>query len=467
MTLDEQIAQITNPQEFARLCNAVFTEIHGLDYQVIDGTRGDNGNDGYLSGEARMLAIYCPIKPEQRTDAQFLAKIRSDLAKAAKLKADGKYAIERWTFITPRKLADDVVSTMHAEAAQVGIVASHAESAYLANELQKQPHVLKNFPALQQFDIFAMLEELRQIVTDKSQHAHSPAAARAPAPAPVVDDLGQARVRSIMEAVPSAAVKTELRVIAYSTNDPIVEINALLTLLRWFEPADDDYAELTAFADRAALLAKKHHKPDIAAVCHAHKAQVLVTAFNLQFIETYFALQVDIKIGFAVTAAAEKNEQQARLRQMDHDWRAEAQAALELLQQSTDLVAIGSALQVLGSTNGTLALLHRVIGENTAADRHLGECKALLMAAKDMHNRAGDELGAINAVFNLANQIRFHGKGAEALELAKSIAPVAQKYGDQVLLLKAQWLLEAIATGKVPAYELGERRSWAPQGVSK
>jgi hypothetical protein len=68
MTLDELIAQTTNPQEFARLCNSVFSDIYGNSFQVIDGTRGDDGNDGYVASERRMLAIYCPVKPEQKTD---------------------------------------------------------------------------------------------------------------------------------------------------------------------------------------------------------------------------------------------------------------------------------------------------------------------------------------------------------------------------------------------------------------
>lgn len=51
MTLYEQIAQMTDPQEFTRLCNTVLTERYGRDYQVIDGTRADGeeskaDNDG-------------------------------------------------------------------------------------------------------------------------------------------------------------------------------------------------------------------------------------------------------------------------------------------------------------------------------------------------------------------------------------------------------------------------------------
>jgi hypothetical protein len=114
MTLDELIAQMTNPQEFTRLCNSVFTDIYRDAFQVIDGTRGDNGNDGYVATERRMLAMHCPIKPEQRTDAGYLEKITADINKAVALKRDNKYEIEAWTFITPRKLADDVIQKMRA-----------------------------------------------------------------------------------------------------------------------------------------------------------------------------------------------------------------------------------------------------------------------------------------------------------------------------------------------------------------
>lgn len=461
MTLDELIAQSTNPQEFTRLCNAVFADMHPFDYQVIDGTRGDNGNDGYVVSQARMLAIHCPIKPEQRTDAEYLAKIKSDLAKAAKLKADGTYRIERWTFITPRKLADGVISAMRAEAERIGMDASHVEATFLANELNRRAHVLKNFPTLQQLDIQAQLDELKLAVAAK--------AVQMPAPKPasvlplVTDGPGEERVRVISAGIPAAEAKVELRVIAFQTRDAYVEINAILTLLRWFEPLDDDRAEYLAFADRGVRLADQLGRPDIGACCHAHKAQVRALAFNLQFIESYFSMRAEQKMGIVVTTTAEKEQQLELLREMDEMWRGEAKAAFDLLKQSSEPFGIGAALEILGTTLGQLAHLHRAIGESAGADRYIGECKELLMAAKDMSRSAGNELGAANAVFNLANQIRFHGKEAEALDLAKSVIPVAAKHGDLVLLQKAQWLEHAIVTGEVPAYEKGERRTWAGQ----
>ena len=86
MPLEEQIAQITDPHEFTRLCNSILTALHDTDFQIIDGTRGDEGNDGYISSKKRIIAIYCPIKPERRTDADYLKKIRDDIKKAQRLK---------------------------------------------------------------------------------------------------------------------------------------------------------------------------------------------------------------------------------------------------------------------------------------------------------------------------------------------------------------------------------------------
>jgi hypothetical protein len=60
-------------------------------------------------------------------------------------------------------------------------------------------------------------------------------------------------------------------------------------------------------------------------------------------------------------------------------------------------------------------------------------------------------LGTTNAVFNLANQVRWHDGKGEALALVKSTIPVAEKYGD-LLLQKAGWLQHTLETGEIPDY---------------
>ena len=81
------------------------------------------------------------------------------------------------------------------------------------------------------------------------------------------------------------------------------------------------------------------------------------------------------------------------------------------------------------------------------------------MAARDIYLSMNDELGAANALHNLANNIRFLGEEKEAYMLAKDIIEVAKKHKDKWLLKKSLWMEESLRTGKIPDYLGGERRT--------
>lgn len=145
MILEDQIAQIVNHLDFTRLVNAIFTCTYGEDFQPIDGTRGDQGNDGYIMSEKRILAIYCPLKPQQRTDAEYIEKIRCDIRKASALKINRP--IERWTFVTPGKLTDKIINELNNLGKEYGFVdTNHISSTYLAEILSKHTYLLESFP---------------------------------------------------------------------------------------------------------------------------------------------------------------------------------------------------------------------------------------------------------------------------------------------------------------------------------
>jgi hypothetical protein len=461
MTLDELIAQSTNPQEFTRLCNSVFTDIYGDSFQVIDGTRGDNGNDGYVASERRLLAMYCPVKPEQKTDAGYLEKIRSDFVKAVKLRDDKKYVIETWTFITPRKLSDDVISEMRALGERVGIRATHQECTFLANELYRRRHLLKGFPALQLPDLAEQIEQLTRTLAAKDGSAsitHDATTDRQPH---VTDGAGEQRLQELLQRIPSVEAKSELKAVAYATTDPVVEINAILALFQWFDPVNDDRRELLQFADRGIERSEPYGFVGAQALFHAHKAALFLWNFCTTLIEARLGAAVEALLWVGVSSLEHSQQQLTRLRALDESWRAETTAALDLLKQCHDREASGAVLIVLGNNMGQLAQTYRNAGDNASADRCLAQCKSLLMAAKDMC--ASDELAAMNAVFNLANQLRWHGGKTEALALVGSTIPVAEKHGDQRLLQKAKWLLHTLETGEIPDYLAGERRPWDSQ----
>lgn len=469
MTLDELIAQMTNPQDFTRLCNSVFTDIYGDDFQVIDGTRGDNGNDGYVASQRRMLAMYCPIKPEQKTDSGYLAKIRSDLAKAASLKRTKKYEVDAWTFITPRKLSDSVVAAMRALGQDVGIRTSHQESTFLANELYLRSHLLKGFPGLQQLDLGAKIDQLLHAWSAKNDVPAVKSAAEPKQQSKVVDEAGHALFDRLMTGLPTQDAKSELRAIAYQTTDPILEINAILALFNWFDPSDDDRGKLVAFATRGVERAERCGLTDAEALLHAYKATMILWDFNTSLVEWHFAAIASFIVPFAIAPLEQTQQRLTRLRGLEESWKAEAAAAMDLIKQSHDQIAAAGVLVVIGTNMGQLAQTYRQLGDNVSADRYITECKTLLMAAKDAYAASGDELGATNAVFNLANQLRWHEDKAEALSLVRSTIPVAEKHGDLLMLQKAKWLQQTLQTGEIPDYGAGERRAWTvvPSGKDR
>jgi hypothetical protein len=447
MTLDELVAQIVDPHEFVRLVNAVHIDMYPGDFQVIDGTRGDNGNDGYVASERRMIAIYCPVKPEQRRDADYRAKIESDLKKAIRLRDEGRYAIEAWTFITPRKLADEVVGWMRELGEKHGIRVLHQEAAFLAGELHRRPHLIRGFPTLAQLAITEKLDEILRLVrreqdapgrTQRVDGEQILGQENRPANVPT-DQARAERLEQLRSGYPTPEAKAELKALAYATSDPVVEVNAIHLLMRWWSPGDDDAAEFHAFAERAIVRSRQLGAHGSEAALHAQRAAITAFEMNRLLLEQHFSRMMSVAIG--VYSPGEAAAHRSRMHDLTAAFAAEGTAATEILLRGASSTDVSSTFQILGSTMGQIAQTLRNVGATADADRYLAQAKKLLLAAKDASTAAGDELGAMNAMFNLANQIRFHGGEVEALALARKAKEVAEQHGDLMLRQKAIWLI--------------------------
>ena len=113
---------------------------------------------------------------------------------------------------------------------------------------------------------------------------------------------------------------------------------------------------------------------------------------------------------------------------------------------------------MVGNAAGQRALYLDALSVEDRARTERQRCRRALRTAKETYEYLQDELGKANAVFNLANQIRFFGETTEAAGLVESAIAVAEKHGDSRLLKKARWLKESLETGKIPDYLAGERR---------
>ena len=170
MNLAAQIELITVPQEFTRLCNAILTAEHGSDFLPIDDDRADRGNDGYLKSEKRMYAVHCFKRiQKQAIDKEVRAKMVGDLGKAAALKSEGIWDVERWTFLSNYPISEGVAAAMMDLGRRYGIDVSWQGPEFLSSKLQAHPEIREQFPFLQVNEVAERLEKLQKAVTNGSQ----------------------------------------------------------------------------------------------------------------------------------------------------------------------------------------------------------------------------------------------------------------------------------------------------------
>lgn len=461
MSLEDQIAQTTNPQEFTRLCNILLTAEYGEAFQVIDGTRGDEGNDGYISSEKRVIAIYCPIKPERRTDADYVEKIRSDLKKADVLQKSGKYEIQKWTFITPRKLSNTVVSFLRRTANEFGFEGNHQEATYLATALGKHTHLAQQFPDLFIPKIDQKLNEILELLKGHP-----------PIQEPVKDQIDKDhlyraeptnkdefdQVISLRTNPATEDTRTALKIFYYKSTDPVVKLNALLGLLDLYDPLENTAEDMVTLCEEGLRTAQIANSVSARVYFNAQKGYFLSYIYSNLDMQTTFQIMADNAIGLPTITEAHRQAVIKKLEELEISYSSAFNESIELSKESGDLAALASVLVLIGTAAGQRALYLNTlgVGDRSAAERQ--RCKRALLTAKDIYGYLQDELGKANALFNLANQIRFFGDTKEALALVEDSVAVAAKHGDHRLLKKARWLKETLETGKIPDYLAGQRR---------
>lgn len=461
MSLEEQIAQTVDPTLFTRLCNSLFTAEHGHAYQVIDGTRGDDGNDGWLETEHRVFAIYCPVKPERKKDSDYRDKAFSDFKKVARLRDDGKYFVERWTFVTPRKLPNDVIVDIRKRAQELALEANHIEATYLSGLLLKHSHLVKDFPEYQ----ISQLEELvRKALA--SPEVKEPKPSRTPeydifsyleVKKAAANDEALKEVITLRESTDHAVAKQGLRALYYRSMNPLVQVNAVAGLLDLFDPITDDLADLANLCEAARGAAKRLGSTSAEAYLLAQRGYYQSFEFSRLAIERWTNMMAEQMIGLSLENPGLVARRQARLKQLSDGYSEAFTSALQLAHESKSGPAMAAVLISIGNAAGQRAIASKQIGPQVAFEHDRDACKRALLGAKDIYAQLGSEHEVANALMNLANQIRFLDEVEEAKELVKVVIPIAEKHGDRDLLQKAKVLEQRLLTGKIPDYAAGEK----------
>jgi len=461
MTLEDQISQITNPQEFTKLCNTILTEKYGHEFQVIDGTRSDDGNDGYLISEKRIIAMHCPIKPERKTDADYLKKIRSDIKKVQSLKESGAYEVQNWTFLTPRKLSNKVIMEMRQLADSAGLHSNHQEATFLASELIKNRHLISEFPDLHVSDIDTKMEEILELLKSKNiqdEQAEEEIDSKNVYKGKTENQEEMDRVLKVRRDPKNDNTKPELKTIYYKTKDLTVKLNALLGLLDFYDPVEDSAEDMVQLCNEAIPISKTLNASSAMAHILAQKGYFISFIYSELDMKTAFHIMAVNAIGFQTITEEYRQEIINRLAELEKDYDNAFHDAINLTKQNNDYYALASVLIFVGNAAGQRALYLQNLNVRGRVASEKATFKRAFQTAKAIYDAFKDELASANALFNLANQIRFFGEEKIAMELTKDAIGVAEKYADHRLKQRAEWLMETLETGEIPNYVAGERR---------
>ena len=160
-----KIADIRAPDLFQRLVQRLFVAERGTDFQIVDDSGGDRGNDGYDAVRGILYSIYCPERPET---ADFRRKARSDLAKARKLMQQPGYHLRDWAFVTPTPIREALQAELRAEAESYGLTAQFISAVHLEDFYLRSEHLRDAFPELEYPRITRELRAIRDALGQPS-----------------------------------------------------------------------------------------------------------------------------------------------------------------------------------------------------------------------------------------------------------------------------------------------------------
>ena len=144
----DKIINIVSSDEFENLCQNILVAEYP-DFEVIDDSAGDGGNDGYSKKEKTLWQLYCPQKDNLSVKEQkerYQSKIRNDLKKAQKLRDEKGYEIDKWIFTTTKPLTEELHTYLRKKADEYGFEYSIWSSTKLHELLSKHEHVQDLFP---------------------------------------------------------------------------------------------------------------------------------------------------------------------------------------------------------------------------------------------------------------------------------------------------------------------------------
>lgn len=462
MDLEEQIRQVNNPQEFVKLCNTIFTLKYNEDFQIIDGSRSDKGNDGYVRSEERLFAIYCPVKPENKRDQDFISKIQNDLKKAKELHDNGDYSIKRWTFVTPGRLSNNVIVKLIKKAEEYNIDGNHIEATTLANELYSHPGLIQKFPWLHLPKIESDIAEVKELIKSKVISGDS----KKQTPSNLEEEHDKSyeptddfeEVSKIITNRQEEDSKSRLKGIYYKTTDKVAQANAILGILKWLDVASDNIDEMLELCEEGLNISDALDDKALRAILLGRKGFLISYKFSELDMITAYRIKIANIFGVSDMSDEELQEIKKKLSDLQNSYKSVFEEAIEISRELNRPDLMARVLIEVGNSAGIRFIHFNGLNIQDRANFEKALSKRALMSAKDIYSAISDKLGVGYATHALASQLFTFGENNESKMLNTEVTKIAEEFNDLSLLQVSKWLEENLITGKVPDYAKGERR---------
>lgn len=470
MDLASQIAANNNPQEHTRLCVALYEAEYKSDYQAIDDNRADDGNDGYIISEKRMIARHCfKVRPKAALDSAVLKKLTSDLKKAIELKADGTYDIEKWTFQTNYQVSNSVVKEAVKLGKAAGIQVTIKTETYLADILTRHKHVLSQFSQFQIPEVLPKLDEMNEkldaiLEGDNVKHSSTseklePVQTENPQKPHLVqealeEDADYKRVIAIIKSGISESAKTSLRAMAYTSTSPLAKMQATFALADWFDVITDKAEQIVELCNSSIFTARQRGRPKELAALSAIKAQYVSQQYGVLYIERFGYILLYNQFGeLGGLSSDDIHKFDARLAVLDEQRIEAAKEALQLVSEIGSYEVAGQVLLRVGSSLAGIASTQRRAGDIENGARNFDAGKGMILEAIRCFGEAKEEQAAVYAKHQFANQIRDYGNEKDlALAIEREVLEWAKNNNDQRLQTQATQMIHTIETGEIPDY---------------
>lgn len=237
-----------------------------------------------------------------------------------------------------------------------------------------------------------------------------------------------------------------LKELLYVVKGKASELQIILALIVWHTPPKDTPSDGISLCGHGLEIAKQLASERFAAVLLSHRALFRVQKWVDEDFEFYSKIIIGNAIGFHTVTPEEQAKCAAGLHEIQKDVENDIKTAYDSANKSKDPEVIGGVLNNHISILG-IEGLHRKNCNMGGWEYCRDRVKERFRVGKDFLVKTRQEGMLAYLYHNSANQLRFFNETEQSIGLAKEAIRLAEKVGNEDLLVRARELLSRLLEG--------------------